>query len=163
MLPPAFPVHNSLASAQTVTNVMIFLIPMVATVALFAYLSVAAFAAQRRREREAYYRHEVELKLAERGELSPERLAEMRQAEDRAIWQRRREGLKLAGLITAACGTGMLLAMRYAEEDAPRGVGWIPLLVGATLLAYVYILGPRVAARVVLLVLALACAGSPVR
>ena len=147
-------------AAQTVTNVMIFLIPLVTTVALFTYLSVVGFAAQRRREREAYYRHEVELKLAERGELTPDRLAQLRQTEDQDRWRRRREALKLAGLVTAACGAGMLLALRGTEDDAPRGVGWIPLLIGAFLLLYVYVLGARSVVRLLLLLLGIACAAT---
>ena len=147
-------------AAQTVTNVMIFLIPLVTTVALFTYLSVVGFAAQRRREREAYYRHEVELKLAERGELTPDRLAQLRQTEDQDRWRRRREALKLAGLVTAACGAGMLLALRGTGDDAPRGVGWIPLLIGAFLLLYVYVLGARSVMRLLLLLLGIACAAT---
>ena len=147
-------------AAQTVTNVMIFLIPLVTTVALFTYLSVVGFAAQRRREREAYYRHEVELKLAERGELTPERLAHLRQTEDQDRWRRRREALKLAGLVTAACGAGMLLALRGTEDDAPRGVGWIPLSIGTFLLLYVYFLGPKSVVRLLLLLLGIACAAT---
>jgi carboxyl-terminal processing protease len=155
----------SLAQAQpdaskTIVNVMIFLIPLVTTVALFTYLAVVGFAAQRRREREACYRHEVELKLAERGELTPERLAQLRQTEDHERWRRRREALKLAGFVTAACGAGMLLALRGTEDDAPRGVGWIPLLIGIFLLLYVYVLGPKSVIRLLLLLLGIACAAT---
>ena len=124
-------------------RVMVVAVPLVCTVALFTFLAIASWAVQRRREREAYYRHEVELKLAERGELSAEALDRMRFEDDLGRWRRRTESLKLAGMVTLAIGVGMIAAMQMINDPQPRLVGMIPLLIGSALLIYAYLLNPR--------------------
>lgn len=58
--------------------------------------------------------------------------------------RRRREGLKLGGLITAAIGVGIIVFLGAAPGPmAIHLVGAIPLLIGLALLAYAYTLAPR--------------------
>lgn len=133
-------------------QIIIFIVPMVTTVALFAFLSIVGFAAQRRREREAYYRHEVELKLAERGELSPDRLSQMRQEEELFRWRRRREAIKLAGLITLALGIGLIVAIPSVPDGPPKLLGAIPGAVGLVMLLYVYAFNSGPSGRAMILV-----------
>ena len=112
--------------------------------ALFAWLTISGWARQRRKERESFYRHEVEKKIVEAGGASTEQLAELRRDEDHRRWTQRREGLKLAGLVVAALGAGLLVAMRFLNPDkAIFHVAWIPIAIGGVILVYVYLLCPK--------------------
>ena len=50
----------------------VFLIPVVAIVSVFTFVAIAAWSDNRRKEREAYYRHETLRKLSETGGDSAE-------------------------------------------------------------------------------------------
>jgi hypothetical protein len=113
--------------------------------AFFSWLAVVGWAIQRRKEREAYYRHETEKKLLERGDASAEQFLQLRREEERTRWLRRREGLKLGGLITTALGIGILVGLRFVDTGtlSLSAVGWIPLAIGLVLLLYAYVLYPE--------------------
>ncbi len=112
--------------------------------AMFAWLTISGWSRQRRKERESFYRHEVEKKIVEAGGVTTEQLAELRRDEDHRRWIQRREGLKLAGLIITALGIALLVAMRFLNEDKPvYHVAWIPIAIGAVMLVYVYLLCPK--------------------
>ncbi len=124
------------------------LVPIVLFFALFTFLSIAVWAGSRRREREAFYRTEERKKMIEQGGAGSNALMELVQEEERVAQRRRREGLKLGGLVTTAVGIGLiaLLAVVDAHEEHAEGVavvGVIPLLIGAAMLIYVYFLGPK--------------------
>ena len=57
--------------------------------------------------------------------------------------RRRREGLKLGGIITAAAGLGISVFLFGKPGPQIYSVGAIPVLIGAALLAYAFILAPR--------------------
>jgi uncharacterized membrane protein YczE len=57
--------------------------------------------------------------------------------------RRRREGLKLGGLITIAVGVGIIVFLVGKPGPQIFTVGAIPLLVGIALMAYAYFLAPR--------------------
>lgn len=120
------------------------LIPVVALIAVFTFVSVATWSENRRREREAYYRHETYRKLMEHsGDASRQILQLMRQEE---IQQQRKriEGLKLGGLITLAVGGGIMVFLRFFEPiEGVYLVGLIPLLIGLVLAIYGFLLAPR--------------------
>ena len=176
-------------------NLATFLGLSIAVIALFSFLSVAAWSGARQREREAYYKNEAIKKVAEmqgnapesvlqllrealaprRESLSPwinqreqrrereayyrsetlKKIAEMQGAgadtmlammrEEEARTARRvREGMKLAGLITAGVGIGVIGFLSQLVPDQPVFlVGLIPFFIGAALLAYVYLFGPK--------------------
>jgi hypothetical protein len=142
----------ALSEPGEAVQIVIFILPMVMTLGLFAFLSVVGWAVQRRREREAFYRHEVEIKLAERGELSAERLGQIRHDEELVRWRRRREAIKLSGLIALALGCGMVAAIPSTPDGPPRLIGAIPALVGAMMLVYVYVFDPRPPSRTAILI-----------
>lgn len=114
----------------------------VASVALFSFAAVALWVDARRKEREAFYRSETAKKIAElHGPESS--LAYMRLEEANRL-RRTREGLKVAGLITLAAGAGVMPLLAVAGNVRGLWVlGFLPLLVGIALLAYAYVLGPR--------------------
>ena len=105
---------------------------------------MVGWAIQRRKEREAYYWHETEKRLVDKGEVTAEQLLRLRSEEERVRWLRRREGLKLGGLITAVAGIGIVVALRFVDtgELSISPIGWIPLGIGAVLLLYTYVLYP---------------------
>lgn len=57
---------------------------------------------------------------------------------------RRREGMKLGGLITLAVGIGLMIFLAVVEPDKPVWtVGLIPVLVGGALAVYALFLAPK--------------------
>ncbi len=164
----------------------------VGLIALFTFLSIAAWTSARRKERDAYYKSEAIKKIAEMQGATSEpvlqilretmaawkdhpspanmgpyqarayyraetikKIADMQGAgadavttmlrEDERISARRvREGLKLGGFITCAVGLGLIVALRAIVIDMPVYlVGFIPMLVGAVLLAFGYTYAPK--------------------
>lgn len=116
----------------------------VVMVAVFTFIGVAAWSDSRRKEREAYYRSETLKKLAEAQGTGASSAVEFVKEEERIALRRRLEGQKLGGLITVAVGIGLMVFLKAASHDHPAFlVGVIPLLVGAALLAYSYMLGPK--------------------
>lgn len=113
----------------------------VGAIALFSFISVATWADNRRREREAFYKSEALKKLSDMP--SADALALLRE-EERIATRLRHEGIRLGGLITAAVGIGVIVFFRLLVEDKPvYTLGLIPLMVGLAMLAYSYLLAPR--------------------
>ena len=111
------------------------------SIGLFSFLTVAAWANARRKEREAFYRSEVAKKLADlhgpEASLTYLRLDEVNRL------RRTRDSLKLAGLITLAAGAAVVaIATVLAGGRGLWVLGLLPLLVGLALLVYVYGLAP---------------------
>jgi hypothetical protein len=124
----------------------IFLFLSVASVALFSFVAVAVWSSERRREREAYYRSEILKKIADTQWAGSSSAIEFLRDEEKNTTRRRREGLKLGGLITVAVGIGMMLFIKAVDRTDPDPaylVGLIPLLIGVALLAYTYLLAPK--------------------
>ena len=124
----------------------VFTLPMalflaVAASGMWAFIAVVSWADIRRKEREAYYRHETMKKISEMpGESG---LALLRE-DERNTALRRRENIKLGGLITSAVGVGLMIFLRAVDShEAAYLVGLIPLLVGFALLSYSYVLTPK--------------------
>jgi hypothetical protein len=116
----------------------------VGAIAVFSFVAVAAWSDNRRKEREAYYKAETLKKMVEAhgpGSSSP---VELLREEERLAARRRREGQRLGGLITFAVGIGLMIFLKAVDHDGQTYlVGAIPLLVGAALLAYSYLLAPK--------------------
>jgi hypothetical protein len=108
---------------------------IVGTASTFTFLSVFWWALQRRREREALYRHETARRLIERGEA--ERAISWLREDEAAAEGRRREGLRLSALVWIATGTGVLLGLPKLQKEEAI-LGWVPLLIGAALLVYLF-------------------------
>ena len=132
-------------------TVALFLFLSVGSVALFSFISVAAFSEARRREREAHYKSETIKKIAEaQGEGAAAAIQFLREEATRHQEQRiraavqRREGMKLGGLVTASVGIGLMIFLRAIVRAEPVYlVGLIPLFVGLSLLLYSYFLAPK--------------------
>ena len=127
-----------------IDNAVMFMIPIVSVIAVFSFISVATWAESRRKEREAYYRNELLKKLADSTGDSARQVLELMREKELAVERRRREGLKLAGLIVAVVGLGLsvMLALLVPHE-AVWSVGVIPLLIGLALMFHGYQTAPR--------------------
>ena len=120
-------------------------VPIIGSIALFSFLAVSSWSDARRKEREAYYRSEMLKKIAESSGDGARAAIDLLHAEERGAAQRRREGLKLGGLITLGVGIGLMVFLRAVATDDP-GVYWvglIPVLIGAALLVYTYVLAVK--------------------
>jgi hypothetical protein len=127
-------------------GVVAIAIPVVGSIALFSFLTVASWSEARRKEREAYYTAETLKKIAESSGEGARSALELLREKQRYAQIRRFEGLKLGGLITAAVGIGVMLLLHgiVDREDGPVYLaGVIPLLIGAALLVYVFALARK--------------------
>jgi hypothetical protein len=123
-------------------NDMDFAIPGVGILAVFSYLAVDTWLENRRKEREALYRRDALQKIAETqgGAAALEYLRE----EERNAQRRRRERLKLGGLITTAAGIGIGVFLYAVLPDRPiYFAGLIPVLIGLALLFSEELLSPK--------------------
>jgi hypothetical protein len=130
--------------AGNIAGSIVYLIPIVGSIALFSFLAVASWSDARRRERETYYHTEALKKIAESSGEGARGALEYLQQRDRGVTRRRLEGMKLGGLVTAAVGIGVMALLRGLTHDEPVYlVGTIPLLIGAALLIYAFALAPK--------------------
>src|SRR5262245_6045292 len=90
-------------------RVFVLLIPIVAIVCVFTFVSIASWADARRKERAAYYKSETLKKIAETQGGGGATALEFMREEDRIATRREREGQKLGGLITMAVGVGLTI------------------------------------------------------
>jgi len=119
-------------------------IPVIGSIALFSFLSVAAWSDARRKEREEYYRSETLKKIAESSGEGAKAAIELMREQNKNITKRRLEGMKLGGLITAVVGIGVMALLRGLVSSEPVYlVGLIPLLVGLAVLTYTFLLAPK--------------------
>ena len=125
-------------------GVVAVFIPVVGSIALFSFLSVAAWSDARRREREEYYRNETLKKIAESSGEGAKAAIELLREQNQNVTRRRLEGMKLGGLITAVVGIGVMVLLRGIANDEPVYLaGLIPLLIGLALLLYTFVLAPK--------------------
>jgi hypothetical protein len=126
-------------------SVSLFGFLSVSAVATFSFIAVVVWSQERRREREAYYRSETLKKIAEAGAGGTSAVEFLREEQSIAA-RRRKEGLKLAGLITSAVGLALMVFIGAVERRSSEPsylVGIIPLFIGAALLAYVYVMAAK--------------------
>ena len=123
---------------------MVLVLGVVGAIATFGFFAIASWASARRRERESYYRSEVLKKIAEAGPEGSSAALEMFREQQRAAVRNRLESQRLAGLILAAVGLGLMPLLKgVASHEGVWTVGLVPALVGAVLLVYSYGLAPR--------------------
>jgi hypothetical protein len=93
--------------------------------------------------RDEYYGSETLKKVAEMEGTGASTVLEFVREEERNEDRRRREGVKLGGLLTATVGVGLLVVLHAMVPGPVYIVGLIPALIGVALLVYAYVLAPR--------------------
>ena len=128
-------------------HILVVLISLV-LVCVFSFLAVASWSKARLRERQAFYKSETIRKIAE-SQGGSAALEYLRESDHNAARQRR-EGQRVAGLVTLAVGVGVMIFLRRVPISPDSGsdssaylVGVIPVLVGMALLIYSYVLAPK--------------------
>ena len=128
-------------------HILVVLISLV-LVCAFSFLAVASWSKARLRERQAFYKSETIRKIAE-SQGGSAALEYLRESDHNAARQRR-EGQRVAGLVTLAVGVGVMIFLRRVPMSPDSGsdssaylVGLIPVLVGVALLIYSYLLAPK--------------------
>jgi Flp pilus assembly protein TadB len=116
------------------------LIPVAAIVAVFVFVAVVSWSDNRRKEREAFYRHETYRKMLEHAGEGPGAVEQLMEKEEALRQRRRVDGMRLGGLITLATGIGIALFLYVLDrDDSPVWVaGVIPILIGLVLVYYGY-------------------------
>ncbi len=115
----------------------------VGTLMFFTFLAVHSWSDSRRREREAFYRAETIRKVADSQGGALNALEFLRE-QDLLDQRKRREGLKLSGLVITAVGVGLMIFLHALAHGSEYLLGLIPIAVGAAFLIYVYLLAPKV-------------------
>src|SRR5271157_4299222 len=125
-------------------GVVALAIPVIGSIALFSFLSVAVWSDSRRKERQEYYRSETLKKIAESSGEGAKAAIELLREQNKSVTRRRLEGMKLGGLITAVVGIGVMALLHGLVHDEPVYLaGLIPLLTGLALLVYAFLLAPK--------------------
>lgn len=113
-------------------------------IAGIAFITIAVWLGERRKEKIAFYRSEVLKKIAESEGGAAQKALEMMHQQDIEANIRRREGIKLGGLITLAAGTGTSVFLAFMVPEQPVWMaGLIILLVGIVLAAYGFFFAPK--------------------
>jgi hypothetical protein len=120
------------------------LIPVVAIIAVFVFVAVASWSDNRRKEREAFYRHETYRKMLEQPGQGASAVEALMEKEEIQRQQRRIDGLRLGGLVTTAAGIGIAVFLYVLDPDSKPVwvVGLIPFLIGLVLTFYGFLTGP---------------------
>jgi hypothetical protein len=121
-------------------GVAVFMFLAASAIALFSFLAVNSWADARRKERESYYRNDMLKKLSEAQGPGANATLELLREESRVGAVKKRQELRIGGLITAAVGLGVLIFLRALIRDEPVYLcGSIPLLIGVALYASSYV------------------------
>jgi hypothetical protein len=121
-------------------------VPIVGSVSMFTFLTFAVWFGDRRKEREAFYKSETLRRITESSGEGAKEAIDLLREESRLGRIKKREGMKIGGLICIAVGAGMMFfigQMHTTDPDAPVFLGLIPAFVGVALLIYVFFMaGP---------------------
>ena len=116
----------------------------VGAVALFAvFIPLVTWIENQRKEREAFYKSETLRRLGESSGEGAKMALEMLNAESRRDRLKKREGLKVGGLINIGVGVALVIFLRVLIGGGPKSpylCGLIPGLIGVAMLVYVYLL-----------------------
>lgn len=123
-------------------NAMIFMVPIVGAIALFTFLAVDSWATERRKEREAYYEHELRKRMVDAGKLDGEDIRALVQFENDKAMASGKQSMVVGGMVLAGVGVGLLFGLRFIDGTAVWMVGFIPLGIGAAILLYWILFAP---------------------
>lgn len=114
----------------------------VGAVCLFVvFIPLVTFMENRRKEREAFYQADTMRRLAEAPGDGAKAALELMRAQDRREQLKKREGLKIGGLVNMAVGAGLCIMLyTMTGPHGPYLVGLIPGFIGVALLVSAFFL-----------------------
>lgn len=119
----------------------------IGAVSLFVvFLPAVTWIDKQHKEREAFYKAETIRRITEASGEGAKAAMELMREQSRLEQLKKREGMKIGGLICVGVGVAMVIFLRAvagAEPDDPYLVGLIPAFVGVAMLVYVYALAAR--------------------
>ena len=117
----------------------------IGAVALFVvFIPLTSWIDSQRKEREAFYKAETVRRLTESSSDGAKAAIELLREQDRMGRAKKREGMKIGGLINLAVGLGIMIFLRALVKDEPVYLcGLIPGLIGVALLTYALVLAPK--------------------
>jgi phage terminase large subunit GpA-like protein len=110
---------------------------------VFCFLSVSVWVDGRKKEREAFYKSETLRRITETSGDGAKAALDLMREESRMEQQKKREGMKIGGLVCVGVGAAMVIFMRAmtaTDPGAPYLIGLIPGFIGVALLVYVFFL-----------------------
>ena len=118
----------------------------IGAVALFVvFIPLTSWIDSQRKEREAFYQAETFRRLAESSSDSAKAAIELLREQTRLERIKRREGMKIGGLINIGVGLALLIFLQQLVRDEPVYLcGLIPGFIGVALLVYSLFLAPKV-------------------
>jgi len=116
------------------------MIPIVAIVAVFTFITIASWLDNRRKEREAFYKSETLRRISESSGEGAKQAIELLREDERLKSRSKREGTKISGLINIGVGFGMVPALWKLIGLKVALCGLIPGFIGVAMLVYVYFL-----------------------
>ena len=128
-------------AAQGLEALALFGFLAVGAVALFSFIAVASWSDARRKERESYYKNDMLKKLAEASGPGAAAAIELLREQDRLQTLRKRQGMKIGGIVVFGTGIGLLVFLHMLLPQQPiYMVGVLMMLIGIALYASSYFL-----------------------
>ena len=119
------------------------LVPIVAIVSVFTFVSFAVWFGTRQKEREAFYKAETLRRITESSGEGAKAAIDLLREEERLKRIKTREGIKIGGLVNLGVGVGLVIFLRALAGPKVALCGLIPGFIGVALLVYVfYMAGP---------------------
>lgn len=116
---------------------MALAIPVVSIVAVFTFVAIATWSDNRRKEREAFHRHETYRRMMEQPGESARDVLELMRHEEMQRLRQKVEGIRLGGMVTAVVGVSLMIFFYFLIGASPIFlVGIIPLMIGLVLMVY---------------------------
>ena len=117
----------------------------IGAVALFVvFIPLTSWIDSQRKEREAFYKAETVRRLTESSGDGAKAAIELLREQERLGQLKKREGMKIGGVINLAVGIALMIFLHALVKDEPVYLcGLIPGLIGVALLTYALLLSPK--------------------
>lgn len=120
------------------------MVPIVAIVSVFTFVTIMVWLGNRQKEREAFYKAETLRRITESSGEGAKAAIDLMKEDDRLKQVKHREGIKISGLINIGVGLGMVIGLQKLVGAKVAFAGIVPAFVGVAMLVYVYLLAREV-------------------
>ena len=124
-------------------KMLAIMVPIVAIVSTFVFITFAVWFGTRQKEREAFYKAETLRRITESSGEGAKAAIDLLKEEERLKRIKAREGMKIGGVVNLGVGIGLVIFLWALAGPKVALCGLIPGLIGVALLIYVfYMAGP---------------------